>query len=227
MNANATLMTILLVFLMTGLGCQQMADSEDTSAGSAPAAGSESAVTQDGRIDGRKLKRTAYLTIEVDDDDDVPSVIEATRALTGEYGGYVSSESSRSIEVMIPTEKLGEALSRVGETGEVGSKSISVQDVTAQYVDLEARIENLEEMRTRIQALLAKSGSMDDMLKAEKELNRVTTDLEQAKGQMRRMQRDTAYARLQVRVEKSVRPGPVGWVFFGVYKGVKWLFIWD
>lgn len=228
MKRQTTLIAILLMLFGAVAGCSQkeMADAT-ASADYAPSAHSAKAQQGSGAVDGRKLKRTAYLTIEVDEEESFPAVIEATRTLTDEYGGYVAGESTTSIEVMIPTERLDEALASVSEKGDVSSKSVRVQDVTAQYVDLEARIDNLEKMRTRIQALMAKSGDMEDMLKAEQELNRVTTELEQAKAQMRRMERDTTYARLHVSVEKDIRPGPVGWVFYGLYKGVKWLFIWD
>lgn len=227
MNARSTIAVMLLMLLSTGFGCDKMAESADTSAGGAVSPQAGQMTSEAGKIDARKLKRTAYLTVEVNEEEEFPEVIEATRALTRDYGGYVASESTNSIEVMIPTEKLDEALVKVSDTGEVAAKHISVQDVTSQYVDLEARIDNLEKMRTRIQALLSRSGNMDDMLKAEKELNRVTTELEQAKAQMRRMERDTTYARLHVSVEKNIRPGPLGWVFYGLYKGVKWLFVWD
>lgn len=227
MKNARTPIILILALLMTVAGCSKGQDSSSSEAALGSSAPSEALASRDGKVESRKLKRHAYLTIEVDDEGDVDTVIDATRGLTDTYGGYVASESTSSIEVMIPTERLDEALTRVGETGEVSSKNVSVQDVTAQYVDLEARIDNLENMRTRIQGLLARSGDMEEMLTVEKELNRVTTELEQARGQMRRMQRDTTYARLHVRVEEKVRPGPVGWIFYGAYKGVKWLFIWD
>jgi hypothetical protein len=36
-----------------------------------------------------------------------------------------------------------------------------------------------------------------------------------------------ALATVRVDFERPVRPGPVGWVFYGLARGVKWLFVWD
>jgi hypothetical protein len=30
-----------------------------------------------------------------------------------------------------------------------------------------------------------------------------------------------------VRFEQPTRPGPVGWIFYALYYGVKWLFVWE
>lgn len=223
-----SIIAVLLILVFSTVGCMNASDAGKSSVQHEPAAASGATPTSEGTsVTQRKLKRHAYVTIEVEDEEDFGEVIETTRGLTETYGGYVSSESTTSIEVMIPTEKLEEGMAKVGGTGEVSSKNISVQDVTSQYIDLEARIDNLETMRTRIKGLLDQSGNMEDMLKVEKELNRVTTELEQAKAQMRRIERDTTYARLNVRVEKQVQPGPVGWIFYGLYTGAKWLIVWD
>ncbi len=32
---------------------------------------------------------------------------------------------------------------------------------------------------------------------------------------------------INLTLETPTRPGPVGWIFYGLYKGVYWLFVWD
>ena len=41
------------------------------------------------------------------------------------------------------------------------------------------------------------------------------------------MKNQLTFATIAISLEESVTPGPVGWVFYGVYTGVKWLFVWD
>ena len=235
MKPTRRLLTIVLMCLFAA-GCAKAKESapQHTPAAtttSKPAGGEAKTEAADqsrgGLVDGRKLKRTAYLTIEVDDEERIPEVVDKARQKALDFDGYVASESTDSIEVMVPTERLDQVLAELDGTGEVVSKRVSVEDVTSQYVDLKVRIDNLEKTRQRLKQLMSRAQNVEETLKVEKELTRVTTELEQLKGQMRRMKRETTYARLHVHVEKDVRPGPIGWVFYGLYRGVKWLFIWD
>jgi len=53
----------------------------------------------------------------------------------------------------------------------------------------------------------------------------LTTDRSIVRNASLRVERDAP--ELRVDFEKPVRPGPVGWVFYGLAKGIKWLFIWE
>ena len=108
----------------------------------------------------------------------------------------------------------------------MAKKRTSAVDVTDDFYDLQVRLENARLEQSKLKELYAKAVSVDEMLKVEKELARVTTDLEVLEGRMRLMENQTSYATISVHVSKRVRPGPVGWVFFGLYKGVKWLLVW-
>ncbi len=189
--------------------------------------GSDESAHPNAQVDARKLKRHAQMTIEVDDEDDIEPTIDKAREMAEASEGYVASESTNAITMMVPTGDTENFLDRLTTLGEVTDRSLRVDDVTSQYVDLEIRIENLERTRKRLQELLEQSVQVSEVLEVEKELSRVTMQLEQYKGQMRTMSRDTTYAHVQLRVEESVVPGPVGWIFYGGYKAVKWLFVWD
>ena len=81
--------------------------------------------------------------------------------------------------------------------------------------------------RERVQELVDEGKNVEEILAVEKELARVTSQLESLEGQMRVLDNRTTYATVNVVLEERVRPGPVGWVFYGLYRGVKWLFVWD
>jgi hypothetical protein len=44
---------------------------------------------------------------------------------------------------------------------------------------------------------------------------------------MRLLQNQVAFSTLYVTVQDDADPGPVGWVFVGLYETVKWLFVWE
>ena len=81
------------------------------------------------------------------------------------------------------------------EVGEVKSISVSLEDVTQQYVDTETRIKNKEIELARLYELYNKSAKVDDLLSVEREVSRVETELELLKGQKQyldsRVQRST------------------------------------
>lgn len=225
--AKPTALLILLTTLAV-TGCSSAGKSADSAVHTEAAAQSAGASFDGtGRLDGRKLKRNAWMSVEVDDDDDIPVAIDKARDMAQAANGYIQSATTRSITMMVPTERAESFLAGLSTLGKVTDKHISVVDVTSQYVDLEIRIDNLEKTRRRLQQLLAQSAKVQDVLEVERELSRVTLELEQLKGQMRTMKRETTYASIRLNIEEELTPGPLGWVFYGSYKAVKWLFVWD
>jgi hypothetical protein len=61
----------------------------------------------------------------------------------------------------------------------------------------------------------------------EKELERVTAEYETIKARLQSLEGQVTLATVRVDFARPVRPGPVGWVFYGLAKGIKWLFIWE
>lgn len=175
----------------------------------------------------RKLIRNAWLTVEVRDDDDFKPTIERLSKMAEGRKGYVQSESSTGVTLLIPTEQLDAVVLEIEKMGKITEREITVVDATAQYVDMEIRIANLVKMRARLTELVNQSTSVEEVLQVERELARVTSELERLEGQLRVLSRNTTYATVNVTLKERVRPGPLGWVFYGGYKAVKWLFVWD
>ena len=175
----------------------------------------------------RKFIRTASLTLEVPDEDDFKPTLVKAGKIAEDLEGYIQHESTRGVTLMVPTDKLDVALKALEALGEVTSREVRVVDVTAQYVDMQIRIANLRRMRDRLTELVAQSTDVSEILKIETELGRVTAELERMEGQLRLMDRNTTYATVTIWLQERVSPGPLGWVFYGLYRGVKWLFVWD
>lgn len=173
----------------------------------------------------RKLIRNAWMTVEVDDTDDFPSTVETIGKMAEAMNGYMQSESSTSATILVPTDRIDEALEKIEKLGKVTYRNVTVVDATANYVDMQIRIENLRKMRVRLTELVNQSTSVKEVLEVERELARVTSELERIEGQMRLLSQQTSFATISVTLEERVKPGPLGWIFYGIGKGVKWLFI--
>jgi DNA repair exonuclease SbcCD ATPase subunit len=176
---------------------------------------------------GRVLIREADLTYEHDGLEDRKALAAKIGEAATAAGGYVSGEDEFSMTVRVPAPQLDDAIAQFEKLGKVTKKSLHVEEVTAQHTDLSIRIDNAKRLRERLQGLLAQANDVKSMLEVEKELARVTQELELLEAQLRGMENRVTLATVQMTFEQEVSPGPVGWVFVGVYRGVKWLFIWD
>ncbi len=99
------------------------------------------------------------------------------------------------------------------------------EDVTEEYLDLRIRLDNLEKARLRYLDLLNKAQNVGETLAVEKELERITMEIERLKGRIGYLERVVRFSTIQVVFERPTNPGPVGWVFYILYHGVKWLFV--
>ncbi len=227
LTALALLMTLALAGCSAKQAPPPQARAAATSASGGNVAITGAAGAQTAYLDGRKLERDAWMNLEVDDEDDIAPTLARARKLAQAANGYVQNETSDSLTMMVPTEGTDHILDQLAKLGEVTKRQVHVVDVTSNYVDLKIRIDNLKKTRLRLQQLVAQSAKVQDVLAVEKELARVTTELERLEGQMRTMNRQTTYGRISLNVDEEVTPGPLGWVFYGGYKAVKWLFVWD
>lgn len=175
----------------------------------------------------RLMIKRANLTLEVGDEDEFEKTGEAIEAIAKELKGYVVSRQNRNVNLRVPAPSLEAALDAIGKLGEVTYRNVSADDVTAQVTDLKVRIDNLKTLRTRLKGLVDKADQVKDLIELEKELARVTGELERLEAQERGLERDVAMSQISVHIEEDVSPGPIGWVFYGLYRGVKWLFVWD
>lgn len=82
-------------------------------------------------------------------------------------------------------------------------------------------------MRDRLAALLERATTVEEILAVERELGRVTESLTLLEAKLAAQSTRVDFAEVRLHVEDPPSPGPVGWVFYGLFKGVKWLFVWD
>lgn len=141
--------------------------------------------------------------------------------------GYVSLDGPTDMVLRIPDARLDPTLDALAALGDETRREIRVADVTAAYTDLEVRLANARALQTRLQALLDQADTVADVLAVERELARVTTDVDLLEGRLRLLQNQVAFSTVRFTVHDDVDPGPLGWVAVGLYEGIKWLFVWD
>ena len=141
--------------------------------------------------------------------------------------GYISSQTLFSINIKIPAKKFNTTMNYIKSKGEVKYENIYIQDITEVYIDTEIRLKNAIKLQNRLILLLKKTNSVTEAIKVERELSRITSQIESIKARMRLYKNQKDFSNIRVSFKTTVKPGPLGWVFYGVYTAVKWLFVWD
>lgn len=165
--------------------------------------------------EGRKMAFTASLNMSVDDP---AAALEAARTLTGQAGGYVQEVNDYRVTLKIPVAKAEEVMAAIEKLGSVTSRRIVGEDLSEQVADLNIRLDNLEKLRARLAELLKRADKVEDMLKIEQELSRVTTDLERLTAQLRNATNRIEFVTLNVAFNQTApmpRPAetvPIPWV---------------
>ena len=150
--------------------------------------------------------------------------------LAFKYKGYVLNSDGRVVSIRIPAAEFDKAVSDIESMGRVLQKNITGQDITDEYTDLQTRLDNAEKTRQRYLALLDKAAHVQEILLIEKELERLSRDIELLKGKIEKLSHSIQYCTITVKTMPDispVRPGPIGYAFYYLYKGAKWLFVWD
>ncbi len=155
-------------------------------------------VIRDGRIDVRI------------DEGSFDSKGAQLRAIAAELGGYISSGETQIEEydenryavgwftMKVPSDRFEDAVGRVEALGVRVSSSLSSQDVTAEYVDLEGRLDYWEQQEAFYSKLLAQATTIDDLVKLQVRMQDVLLNIEQIEGQLRYLDGRTAFATLTV-----------------------------
>ena len=174
----------------------------------------------------RLVIKTADLSLQVDSARDAEASL---RVLVGQLGGYVVKvETSGTDESMtshvifrVPAERFDQALSGVqGLAKKVLSRTVGGDDVTEEFVDLEARLKNLEATRDRLQSFLDKAENVDDALKVNQSLSDLQGQIEQLKGRKQFLERSAALSTISVTLSPLPAIAPIvedeGWQPLGV-----------
>jgi hypothetical protein len=132
------------------------------------------------------------------------------RAIAADLGGYVASGES-SIEefddgryavgwftIRIPSDRFDDAVDRVEQLGARVSASLSSQDVTEEYVDLEGRLSYWREQEAFYTRLMQEATTIDDLVTLQTRMQDVLLNIEQIEGRLRYLDNRTDFATLRV-----------------------------
>jgi hypothetical protein len=137
---------------------------------------------------------TAHLAMAVFQ---VVQSVDGVERIGREVGGYLSARADNAITIRVPRERFEDAIHRIELLGDVGHRDIKAQDVTDEFVDLEARLKNAYAVRDRMKDLLSKA-SVKEAIDIEKELERLTEQIERLEGRLKLLRDEIAFSTITV-----------------------------
>jgi len=169
----------------------------------------------------RLIAYEASLSLEVKD-------IEVAKAklvkVVEESGGYIGEASSgetpgqarfADYTLRVPAENLSAAMDALRALGRVKQESLTSEEVTAQVVDLEARLRNARATEERLIAVLKeKTGKVRDILEVEREIAGTRESIERMEARREYLLRRVAFSTLSVTLveefKAQLQPAPAG-----------------
>ena len=174
----------------------------------------------------RIITKRANIIVEVDRLDDAKKGLET---IIEKSGGHIVHDSlyedRYNASLKVPSIKLQAILDKISNLGDKISQSISQNDVTNQFVDSEARLKNLILFRDKMKNLLNQTTDIEEILKIERELRRVQTEIDSIKGRLKYLKDAVALSPIEVTFEEKTIYGPLGYIFNGIWWVTKKLFV--
>jgi len=149
--------------------------------------------------------------------DNVEVAIDQLKTFAVEKKGFVVSsnidqynnEPTGSVTMRIPADVFDTQLDQVRAIGEVQSENTYGQDVTEEYVDLEARLNNYKATEAQFLDIMKKATKIEDILAVQRELTNVRANIESLEGRMKYLKESAAYSSLTVYLSTNPEQLPV------------------
>jgi hypothetical protein len=103
-----------------------------------------------------------------------------------------------TLTVRVPERSFDAAVKRFASLGEVQSVSTSSEDVTSQYVDLQARLRHYRAVERRLIDFLAATDNVNQMLAVQDRIDNVQLTIEQLSAQLKSLRETTTYGTLSI-----------------------------
>jgi len=157
----------------------------------------------------RKIVKEGYMTLEVED---IAEAMDKIAEMADELNGYVVSSHKYEYEkrvdgrivIRVPSERFEDAFARLHQLATaVPYETTTAEDVTEEYVDLEAQLHNLQATEAQYLALMEKAENVEEMLKVQKELSNVRGEIEQIEGRMKYLEQTSETSLIEVDLQET------------------------
>ena len=160
------------------------------------------------------------------EDAETRATFERLTALVQGSGGFVAAATVQEVEeedqqpiismtVRVPADRLTATLTAIRqEADRVVSESLTSQDVTEEFVDIEAQLRNLRALETELLALLAELRDNTDadpakLLQVFDQIRQTRGEIERLEGRKQLLQNLVAMATLEIGISPTLASAPI------------------
>ena len=166
----------------------------------------------------RKIIRNADITIEV------PSTTDAQHEVTSiaeAHGGFVVTSEAKQREsndpaqrtfdiklvIRVPSNQFGSAFDAIKKlAGNTPAEQVTSQDVTEDFIDLEARIKTQKALEVQFLEIMRQAHEVEDALEVQRQIAEVRTEIEKLEGRKRFLENRSSLSTINVNIQT---PKPV------------------
>ncbi len=183
--------------------------SENASANDSYEAPDASPMPEDKKIE-QKIIKTGNLRFESNDLEATYSQIQAAvkshnAIIQNDTEGKNYESVFKNITVRVPSKNFDLFLKDISKgVAYFDNKEISSQDVTEEYIDIDARLKAKKVLEARYLELLKKANKVSEMLEIEKQLSAIREEIEAKEGQLRYMQSQISMSTITIEFYKTV-----------------------
>lgn len=159
---------------------------------------------------GRSLILTANITFR---SNDPWATADQARAIAAGLGGDLlglsqtgsGEQRSALVTIRVPSSRFDDALTQLKKLdGEVLTSGVNAQDVTDQFVDINARLDAAKLQEQQYLTILAKATTVDEILKVQSALASIRTQIEQLQAQVNSMKSRIDYSTITMQITPTV-----------------------
>ncbi len=160
---------------------------------------------------GERIIQTGWIYMRVDD---AAKRLEEVRGLVESSGGFIADSSlseqsgitTANVAARIPLAQYQDIRNKIRAIGStIFNESSHADDVTDQFVDLDARLRSARAEEEQYLEILDRATTIEDTLRVTAQLSQVRSRIEQMEGQMRFLQDRTEYATLNITMTEEAR----------------------
>jgi hypothetical protein len=161
----------------------------------------------------RKIIRNADLTIEVTSPTETQHRIVSIAEM---HGGFVVTSEAKQrdnnepakrtldirLVVRIPENQFGGALDQIrGLANNLSHENVTGQDVTEEFIDLEARIKTQKALEAQFLQIMRQAGKIVDALEVQRQIAEVRTEIERLEGRKRFLENRSSLSTITVNIQ--------------------------
>lgn len=152
----------------------------------------------------RKLIRNGHLEFKTDDVKKAKAEIEK---ISKELNGYISDETENNYDarvqynqtIRVPADQFDALIASIEKLADkVENKGINTQDVTEEFIDVEARLKTKKELEARYSEILKQAKTVSDIISIESQIANVRAEIESMTGRLNYLKNQVSFSTLNV-----------------------------